>query len=343
MPKNRSSRPTQRQIAEKLGISPATVSLALRDSPLVAAKTTERVKEAMRESGYIRNIAAASLRTGRSSLVGVSVHNIAHARCGEMLWAIERTLAKAGIVVLFNNHDDCPSNLTDFIGVLATHGADGLIVVPTPFAQPAIFEPITSQGAAIVYLSRYAAGDATADRAVTAAADAARLATAHLIELGHREIVLIGGVPGTSLSDERVAGYHRAMEEAGLPVSEDNWLQVRPRVSDSVAAIRGVLERENRPTGLVCFNDLVGYSAINVARGMNLIPGEDLGIVALGSSAASAQIHPGLTTVQYDPSELGHMAARALIARLETPGAEPNHSELPCKLVLAESSSKKVA
>ncbi len=343
MSNKRLIRPTQRQIAKSLGVSPATVSLALRNSPLVAEKTRLRVQEAMRETGYVRNVAAASLRTGRSSLVGVSIHNIAHARYGEILSAIERTLAKAGIVVLFNNHDDCPENLTGFVGVLATYGVDGLIVVPPPFAQPAIFEPITSQGAAIVYLSRHAEGDTKADWSVTASGDAARLATAHLIELGHSEIVLVGGVPGTSVSDERVAGYHHALKEADLPVINQNWVQARPRVEDGIAAVRSVLDRNNRPTGLVCFNDLVGYSAMNVAREMGLVPGDDISIVALGSSAASAQIHPGLTTVQHDPAELGRSAALALIERLDLPEAVPKHTQLPCKLVLGESSSKKVA
>ncbi|MEM1345960.1 MAG: LacI family DNA-binding transcriptional regulator, partial [Pseudomonadota bacterium] len=85
-------RPTQREIAQSLGLSPATVSLALKDSPMIAAETRALVRAALHEAGYVPNVAAASLRTGRTRIVGVSFHNIAHQFFAEMLIAIEETL-----------------------------------------------------------------------------------------------------------------------------------------------------------------------------------------------------------------------------------------------------------
>ena len=117
-------------IAESLGISTATVSLALRDSPLVATATRERIKEQARALGYIYNRRAASLRTSRSGIIGVVVHDIMNPFYGEILKAIESELDRNQHTFILSNHYDSVEKQRNFIETLLQLGGDGVIMSP---------------------------------------------------------------------------------------------------------------------------------------------------------------------------------------------------------------------
>lgn len=337
-----SKRPTQRQIADKLGLSPATVSLALRDSPMIAAETRRLVQQAIEESGYVYNISAAALRTGRSRIVGVSFHNIAHQFFAELLIAIEETLQGAGIAVFLNNHGEDPSSLARFIESLAAFGAEALIVSPPPHVASEILEPARSRGMPLIYVSRHIRGDDAADRVVNADELALRRATRRLIDLGHRRIVLLGGQTGTTVAEDRVAGFRKELAEAGIGWSEDLWARCRPRLTEGARAALAVLDRKERPTGFVCFNDLVAFGSMNALRSRGLEPGRDVAVVGIGGTDEAAAFHPGLTTVLDNPARIGKLAAELLLERLANPDAPPRHVVLEPKLVIRESCGGKI-
>ena len=117
-------------IAEALGVSTATVSLALRDSPLVADQTRERIKEHARAIGYIYNRRAASLRTSRSGILGVVVHDIMNPFFAEILRSIETELDRSRQTFLLSNHYDQLEKQRNFIDTLLQLGADGVIMSP---------------------------------------------------------------------------------------------------------------------------------------------------------------------------------------------------------------------
>ncbi|MEM7498976.1 MAG: LacI family DNA-binding transcriptional regulator [Pseudomonadota bacterium] len=330
-------RPTQKQIAERLGLSTATVSLALKDSPMIAAQTRRLVREAMREAGYVPNIAAASLRTGRTRIVGVSFHNIAHQFFAEMLIAIEETLGAAGGAVFLNNHGEDAASLARFVESLAAYGADGLLVSPPPDTGIAVLAPLRDRGVPVVYVSRHIAADAGADRVVNADRRAMATATRRLLDLGHRRIALIGGQPGTSVATERIAGFRAELEGAGIAYEPRLWRQCRPRLVEGAAATRETLAWAARPTGYVCFNDLVAFGAMNALRAAGLQPGRDAGVVGIGGTEEAAAFSPSLTTVLDNPAKIGRMAAELLLARLEEPSGPPRRITLDPKLMIRES------
>lgn len=330
-------RPTQREIAEKLGLSTATVSLALRDSPMIAEETRRLVREAMAKAGYVPNIAAAALRTGRTRIVGVSFHNIAHQFFSEMLIAIEETLSAAGVAVFINNHGEDPSNFARFVDSLAAYGADGLIVSPPPHVTIEALEPIRRRGVPVVYTSRHIRGDEAADRVINSDALAMRRAAGRLISLGHRDIVLLGGRPGTTVAEDRSRGFREEIEAAGLPWRPDLWLQCRPRLMEGAEAARRALARSPRPTAFVCFNDLVAFGAMNAIRAAGLEPARDIAVVGVGGTDEAAAFHPALTTVLDNPAKIGRMAADMLLRRLANSALPPEHVTLEPVLVVRES------
>lgn len=333
----RPRRPTQRQIAEQLGLSPATVSLALRDSPTIASETRALVRDAVRTAGYVPNAFAASLRTGRSRIVGVSFHNIAHQFFAEMLIAIEDTLQAQGAAVFLNNHAEDPLSFSRFIETLAAYGADGLIVSPPLHVTKEALAPIRARGIPVVYLSRRIGDDLEADWVVNDDAEAMRLATRRLVTLGHRRIVLVGGRAGVNTADDRLAGFRTALEETGVAWHNDAWAPCPPRLIEGAAATLDVMGRAQPPTGLVCFNDLVAFGAMNALRSLGLEPGVDVAMVGIGGTDEAAVYHPGLTTVLDHPAKLGRRAAELLSERLDHPEAPPRHVVFPPKLVIRAS------
>lgn len=330
-------KPTQREIAARLGLSTATVSLALRDSPMIAAETRRLVRETIAETGYVYNVAAAALRTGRTRIVGVSFHNIAHQFFAEMLIAIEETLAAAGTAVFINNHGEDPESFARFLDSLAAYGADGLIVSPPPHVTVEAIRSIRERGVPIVYTSRHIRDDEVADRVVNADELAMRRAAGRLIELGHREIVLLGGQTGTTVAEDRAAGFRVELEAAGLPWRDALWVQCRPRLLEGAEAARLALELAPQPTGFVCFNDLVAFGAMNAVRAAGLEPGRDVGVVGIGGTEEAAAFYPALTTVLDNPAKIGRMAAELLLERIADPSMPPRHLTLEPKLVVRES------
>ncbi|MEM9047088.1 MAG: LacI family DNA-binding transcriptional regulator [Pseudomonadota bacterium] len=331
------ARPTQRQIASELGLSPATVSLALRGSPMIAAETRALVRDAVARAGYVPNAAAASLRTGRSRIVGVSFHNIAHQFFAEMLIAIEDELAANGAAVFINNHGDDPERFARFVDTLASYGADGLIASPPLHVTTRALAPIRERGVPVVYASRRIEDDTVSDWVVNDDREAMRQATARLTGLGHRDILLLGGRPGVNTADDRLEGFRAALEAAGIAWQENRWLQTPPRLREGAEAARQALARTPRPTALVCFNDLVAFGALNAVRMVGLEPARDVAIVGIGGTAEAAAYHPALTTALDNPAKLGRRAAVMLIARLDHPNAPPCREVFAPRLVIRES------
>lgn len=302
-------------MAEALGVSTATVSLALRDSPLVADATRERIKEHAREIGYIYNRRAASLRTSRSGILGVVVRDIINPFYAEILGAIEDELDRSRQTFLLSNHYDQLEKQRNFIDTLLQLGADGVIMSPaigTPASDIIMAE---ENGLPVVLVARLVEG---ADVPVFRGDDAygIGLATTHLISLGHTRIAMIGGTDETSTGRDRYQGYVRAMEEAGLVVRPE-WRIPGPRSKQAgFEATDAFLALPEKPTAAVCWSDLVAIGLMNGLARAGFRPGVDISVTGYDDLEESAIATPALTTVWNGQRDVGHRAARALLDRL---------------------------
>ncbi|MBX3578829.1 MAG: LacI family DNA-binding transcriptional regulator [Rhizobiaceae bacterium] len=302
-------------IADALAVSTATVSLALRDSPLVADATRERIKEHARAIGYIYNRRAASLRTSRSGIIGVVVHDIMNPFFAEILRSIESELDRSRQTFLLSNHYDQLEKQRTFVDTLLQLGADGVIMSPaigTPAEDIAMAE---ANGLPAVLIAREVAG---ADVPVFRGDDAygIGLATNHLISLGHRRIAMIGGTDQTSTGRDRFQGYVAAMEKAGLPVDPGLRLPGPRTKQAGFEASSQFLALKDKPTAAVCWNDLVAIGLMNGIARAGLVPGVDISVTGYDDLEEAAIATPALTTVWNGQREVGRRAARALLDRL---------------------------
>jgi len=334
-------RVTQRQLATQLGLSTATVSLAMRNSPIIAKSTRDLVKKAMVEAGYVRHAAAASLRTGYSGIVGVSFHDIIHPFFSELLFAIEDHLSQSGRAVFINNHRDEPERLNRFIDSLRVHRADGLIVSPALGTTPEMLEPLRASGHAIVFVSRFLQGF-DADFAGNADIIGMQRATKHLIALGHRRIVMLGGIPGTSSCENRLTGFRRSIIGAGLAWDESLYFPGSANRISGRALVQQALKLTPQPTAFACFNDLIAFGAMNGLRAAGIMPGRDVAVVGIDDTEEAEVSTPALTTVSNHPHLIGTRAAQLLISRLENPDAPYQTIAIEPEITVRESCGAKI-
>lgn len=303
-------------IAESLGLSTATISLALRDSPLVASPTKAKVKKAAEASGYIYNRRAASLRTSRSGIVGVIVPDIMNPFFAEILVGIESELGLTRQTFFLCNHHDQIDTQRNFLETLLQFGADGVILSPAIGTTAEDIRAIESSGLPVVMVARWVKGS----RAPVFRGDDKKggyMVTRHLIELGHERIAFIGGKRETSTGNDRREGYLAALEQAGItpdPGLQLGTEQTRKAGYESVRQLFG--GSPTIATAIVCFNDLLAIGAMSGLRSLGLEPGVDVAVTGYDDIAEAEISAPTLTTVWNGQQEAGRLAARSIISTL---------------------------
>jgi DNA-binding LacI/PurR family transcriptional regulator len=323
-------------IADALKVSTATVSLALRDSPLVAEATREKIKDEARALGYIYNRRAASLRTRRSGILGVVVHDIMNPFYAEILKSIETELDKTRQTFILSNHYDSTEKQREFLETLLQLGADGVIMSPAIGTPAGDIQLCEDNGLPVVQIARSVEGTNTP---VFRGDDSygIGLATNHLIKLGHRRIAMVGGTDQTSTGRDRYQGYVAAMQKAGLDVLPELRL-VGPRTKkEGFEASEAFLALEPRATAAVCWNDLVAIGLMSGIARHGYIPGKDFAVTGYDDLEEASIATPALTTVWNGQREVGRRAARALLERLS--GMKPSSKQELIKPELRERQS----
>ena len=302
---------TLAMIAERLDLSTATVSLALRNSPLVAEETRKRVHALAEELGYIYNRSAASLRTARTNIVGLVVHDILNPYFAELVAAVENELGRHGQTVILYNHGDDPQRQRVFLETLLQYRADGMILCPAAGSKATDVSRIVEAGLPTVLIARELTD--LADVPVIRGDDRTglRRAVEHLIGLGHRRIALVGGQQDSSSASERRAGYEDALTAAGIAI--DPALEF-PAASSRRAGrdICGEVLAAD-PTAIVCFNDLLAFGMMMELKRRGLEPGHDISLTGYDDIDEASVWSPGLTTVWNGQQEVGRIAAQTLL------------------------------
>ena len=330
------AKPTLRTIADKLGVSTATVSLAMRDSKKISIAMRERVKAALVAEGYVYQRSAAGLRTSRTDTVGVIVNNVSDPFLSTLLASLEDALAKTGRTVFLCNTDESVARQTDFIRKMSEYNADGIIVSPAIGSTPDDFPATRGLLAPLVFISR-TMPDLDFDHVVSDDCEATVLAMNHLLDMDHRRIAFVGGDPSVSAFRERIRGYRAALERASIDFDDS---LVRPSVPTRLAgfqAARWIAEITPNPTAAIGYNDAVSLGLSAGLQREGLVPGRNFALVGHEDVEEASLAHPPLTATTVSRGEMGSMAASVLIDRIVNPDAPPQRIVLKTELVVRES------
>jgi len=323
-------------VAARAGVSRATASLVLRESPLVADETRQRVLFAMAALGYVQHRGAASLRTKRSHTIGLVIPDVTNPFFAEMTIGVEQEVDEAENVVLLSNTSERISRQDRLLATMQAHRADGVLLCPAENTSAETLARLDAWHLPYVLVVRYVEG-ARADFVAADNVGGAQLAVDHLIAHGHRRIGFVGGPAHSSARHDRLLGFRRALRRHDL-VADDALAPTSSTTRhDGERAMRTLLDLPEPPTAVVCYNDVVAFGAMLALRARGLEPGRDVAVVGFDDIAEAALWHPPLTTVGVAPRRIGEEAARLLLDRIAQPERPPRQVILSPRLVVRAS------
>lgn len=311
----RPARPaTIRDVAARAGVSKSLVSRVLRGEPNVSGHRRELVMSAMAELDYRPNSIARGLSESRSGTVGVMLNDLRNPWFVALLEGLTTALDAVGMApVLADSHLDQRVG-RDTVETLMTQRVDGLVVVGTTDAAGAIER--ASEVVPVVLAGTHEPSNPRIDISADDDTAGARLATEHLLGLGHRRIAHLSG-PGI-VGALRRAGFLDAMTAAGLADQATVEYSGMTEEGGYAAAAR-LLERAERPTAILAFNDVACVGALSAADDRNLSVPEDLSLIGYDDTYLARIRHLSLTSVDNGNFAVGSQAAKLLLQRLERP------------------------
>jgi LacI family transcriptional regulator len=310
-----------------------TVSRTLNDPERVSAETRARVLSAVEELGYIPNAVARSLTQGRTHVVAIVVSDIQNPFFTTVSRGVEDVAQRHGYTLMLGNTDERPEKERQYLEVLVSRQVDGVILSTTGADNVQLLQ---ERGIPVVLADRGIPG-IEADSVVLDAYDGGRRIVEHLLEQGWRDVVFIGGIPGNSTVEARVAGCRDAMREAGLD------LPVRlgrlDRASGEVL-MAGLCDEHRVPEAIVAANNLVAVGAVIEVRRRGLRVPEDMGLACFGEIELASLLDPFLTVIREPAYEAGRVAMELLHERIAGSDAPPRHRVLPVELVPRRSTQR---
>ncbi len=326
--------PGMHDVARLAGVSHMTVSRVLNDHPSVSDDTRRKVRAAIEELGYRRNVAARTLVTRRSDTIGIITSGSTHFGPSTTMIAVERAARDAGYYVTVASLESIDSSgVVAAISHFVDRGVDGIVAIAPEAALAHMAEPfLTSVPVVLV-----AAGAEPAPGVQITSIDqeqGARQATRHLIDLGHTRIGHIAGPEPWFDATARVRGWRRELAEARLrpgPLIASDWT-----AEGGVRAARALLRRGLPPAVFVA-NDLMALGLLRALHDAGVSVPQNISVVGFDDMPGAGHFIPGLTTIRQDLEGLGHQCIDMLLDALS--GTPTDRAPVPTTLILRQSTA----
>ncbi len=335
---------TIQDVAARSGVSISTVSRVVTGAVAVEPATSERVREAISALGYRPNLLARSFRRRVTHTIGLLVPDNSTPFFAELARTIEDAGFAEGYSVVLCNSDLSAVKQETYIDVLLANRVDGLILVssgliPTVGRHDAVAR-ILDAGAPCVVVDRDL-GETPVDQVLVDNDQGGYLAGEHLIALGHRRIACLVGPSDLTPSAGRIAGFQRALADAGLAVAAEGLVRGNGRPDGGSAAALQLLERgvvgAGDVTAIFAFNDQMATGAIGALQRAGCRVPQDVSVIGFDDIPQSAAIFPALTTIAQPIAEMGSIGVRLLLDRIARRDAPHQRVRLSTRLVVRES------
>jgi LacI family transcriptional regulator len=329
------ARVTVKDIAKHAGVSPATVSLVLRNNPVTAQSTRARVRSSIDSLGYVYDRAAANLRARHTYTVGLVVCEITNPFYAELTAGTDDALDKAGWVAFLANTGESPTRQDRFIERMREHRVDGLLLCPAEGTDPEIVERLHHFHVPVVQVLRRL-GRRANDHVGADFRLGMRMATEHLIQLGHRRIAFIGGGRHASPARDRAHAFRETLTRHGLPIGPIvNCLPTREEGERAVERL--ITGGASDPSAIICHNDVCAIGVLVGLGDRGLVAGKDCAVIGFDNIPEAARSRPALTTIDIGARQIGEEAAKLLLKRIAAPDGAPESIVLPPRLIVRSS------
>jgi len=337
----RNKRPTTiRDVATAAGVSVSTVSRVLNDKDDIAPETYERVKTVISEMGYASSLAARSMRSLRTNVVGLIIPDAGEPFPIEVMKGVNNAIAALDYdLIIYTCGDTHKHYAADrerkFVSLLNNSITDGVIVV-TPAAT---HFPTSAPVVAVdphYEITEYPS-------VISTNREGAMEAMNYLIQLGHRRIGFISGRFDLMSANRRLRGYQDSLDQAGIPIDPTLIVQGDFTAGAGLRCARQLLSLPEPPTAIFAANDQSALGAYQAAHESGLTIPADLSIIGFDNIPDAAQVDPGLTTVDQSIQEMGKIAIQMLLSLIDGESLENHIVKTSTRLVIRGSCQALVA
>lgn len=314
-----------RKVALEARVSIATVSRVLNNPSRVSATTRERVLEAAARLGYRPNLLGQRLRKGRAETIGVVIPappgRFADSFFLELLAGLGEGLSEVGLDLLVSTSPPGPQELSHYERLVEGRRVDGLVIARTRRQDERIAYllkrqvPFVAHGRSDLIDEPFPYLDIDGEQGL-------HIATQHLIHLGHRHLAYIGAPHELNFAQHRLAGYRRALEEAGLPLRREWMLEGDLSEESGYRLTQALLALPQPPTALLCANDLMALGALWALREQELRAGREISVIGYDDLPQAHYTDPPLSTLHQPFRKMGRRLVEMLLARLGGTAAE---------------------
>lgn len=328
-------RVTIRDVAKAAGVSTTTVSRFLNGSGYVNAATSERIRDAVAQTGYAPSLLARSLKTRQSGILLLIVPDIANPFYAIMAKTLQALARQHGYTMLLWDSGGNAEDELSALEMAVSMSVEGVLFANID-SNGQINQFITTAPFYTVGLNAFAEGTPF-DAVSVDIHGGISLAVEHLAQLGHTNIAYAGGYPDTYIGRSRRNGYLMGMAAHGLIVRPENDLEYGFSQEGGRAAGREFAARENCPTAICCGNDLVALGVIAALNEAGLRVPEDVSVTGMDDITYAALSSPPLTSVSNDPAAFADRGFAMLLDRLRGQNPPPRYEEIPNTLVIRNS------
>ncbi len=327
---------TLEDVARAAGVSTATVSRVLSRPDVVRPGTRDLVMAAVRQLDYQPDAAARALASGRTHTVGCVIPTLDHAIFARSTQAMQTALARAGYQLLVASHEYDPAVELEVVRVLQQRGVDALVLVGTDHAS-GLWKALRTWGKPTLLTWSCEA------RLPSIGFDnegAARMATEHLLALGHQRIGVISGFTlHNDRARSRIEGVRQALKRAGLKLPPSLLSEQVFNLNGGRSGLRALMGARQPPTAIFCGNDLLAAGAQLEAQRLGMDVPRQLSICGMDNHELAEALNPGLTTIHLPTQDLGRITAQSVLSAIAGE-AIAAQSLLPFELIVRGSTAQ---
>jgi len=329
-------KPTIYDVAEKAGVSIATVSKVINNRGKISEKTKKKVFEVMKQLDYQPSVVASALTGKRTQTIGLLIPDIANPYFAEVAKSLEKSAQKYGLGIVMCSTDSDSQKEADYISLLLRKQVDGLIIA-SDIQNMNLIEAVIKKGIPIVLFS---VDNPSLYVNVVTVDDykGGYQATEHLIQKEHKDIAIIVEKNKDS-SKYRFQGYMDALKHHHLEIKQDFIKYAHSDISESRKVVDELLSMKNKPTAIFACNDLLATGVIQEARKHNLHIPIELSVVGFDNTILAEISDPGLTTVAQPIEEMAKYSIDLLVDEIEQKSTKRQRIMLLPELIIRESTT----
>ncbi|MGA9536339.1 MAG: LacI family DNA-binding transcriptional regulator [Desulfobacterales bacterium] len=323
-----------KDVADAAGVSTATVSRVLANKPHVRQEVKARVMKVVKKLNYSPNRVARSLRSQKSTIIGLIVSDIENPFFQQVGRAVEDAAHEQGYSVMLCNNDEDPDKEQRYLHLIRDENLAGIILSPT--RQTADNFSATSELNIPMVVFDRRVSNAEVDNIIIDNVQASQTITTHLIEHGYRRIGAIFGI-GSTTGRERREGFVQALKAHDLQPSSDLVKYANPREDDGFNTTLKLLQLPEPPEAILTSNSLLAAGALRALRESKKATPEEVAFASFDETTWSKLVTPALTVIEQPTYEIGRTATELLIKRIQDPTRSTREVTLKGRLIVRRS------